>query len=352
MNSPFSDPPLRPDARIADTLAGLIGPTPLVRLGRFSSAHTLPFELLAKLEFLSPLGSVKDRTALGMVTAAERSGHLKPGGTVVEATGGNLALSLASLCAARGYRLVLVLPESVSLDRRRFLSHFGAEIVLTPASRGADGARERAVELQASVPGMVMLSWSHAEAGAEMHRRTTGLEIWEDTAGAVDGVIGALGTGATLSGVSRALKERKPGVQIVGTGPLEDAPSGGSAARPGPGAGPAGRGGVGSRPGTPRADGVDEVVHVPLETALAMAQSVARLEGLPAGISSGAVLAAAVALARRPGWDGRTVVAILASGAERYLSTPLFDEIPPGAHPSPSGSGGVAAPFSAGFPSG
>jgi cysteine synthase A len=279
-------------------------------------------DLLGKCEFFNPLASVKDRIGLAMVEAAERDGLLKPGATLVEPTSGNTGIALAFVCAAKGYRLILTMPESMSIERRKMLAHLGAEIDLTPAAKGMKGAVARAQELVDTTPGAVMLQQFENPANPEIHRQTTAQEIWRDTDGKVDIVVAGVGTGGTASGIASVLKALKPGVQLVVVEP-EDSPviSGGA---PGPhkiqGIG------AGFIPGNLDKDLIDEVIKVANETAFATAREVAKSDGLPVGISSGAALAAAAEVGARPENKGKTIVAILPSFAERYLSTPLFEQ--------------------------
>jgi len=307
--------------RIYDSLLDTIGDTPLVRLSKFKAETQCGAELLGKCEFFNPLASVKDRIGLSMVLTAEREGRIRPGATLVEPTSGNTGIALAFVCAARGYRLILTMPESMSLERRKMLALLGAEIVLTPAARGMPGAVARAEQVVAETPGAIMLQQFSNPANPEVHRRTTAEEIWRDTGGQVDAIISGVGTGGTLTGCGTVLKARRPGLKMIAVEP-EDSPvlSGGV---PGPhkiqGIG------AGFVPAVLDTGLIDEVIKIGNETAFATARKVARLEGLPVGISSGAALAAAAEVGRRPEMAGRTIVVILPSFAERYLSTALFD---------------------------
>jgi cysteine synthase A len=309
--------------RIYDSILETIGDTPIIRLPKLAAETGCAAELLGKCEFFNPLSSVKDRIGLAMVAAAERDGRLKPGATLVEPTSGNTGIALAFVCAARGYRLVLTMPESMSVERRKMLALLGAEIVLTPATKGMPGAVAKAEEVVAQTPGALMLQQFSNPANPEIHRRTTAEEIWRDTGGRVDVIISGVGTGGTLTGCGAVLKPRKPGLKMIAVEP-EDSPvlSGGV---PGPhkiqGIG------AGFIPAVLDVGLIDEVVKIGNETAFAMARRVARLEGLPVGISSGAALAAAVEVGRRPEMAGKAIVAILPSFAERYLSTALFEGI-------------------------
>jgi cysteine synthase A len=309
--------------RIYENVLETIGNTPLIRLGKLASTAGCRADLLGKCEFFNPLHSVKDRIGLAMIRAAEEDGRIGPGATLVEPTSGNTGIALAFVCAARGYRLILTMPESMSVERRKMLALLGAEIVLTPAPKGMSGAVARAVEVVAATPGAIMLQQFSNPAHPAIHFRTTAEEIWRDTAGAVDIIISGVGTGGTLTGCAEALKPRKPGLRIVAVEP-EDSPvlSGGV---PGPhkiqGIG------AGFVPAVLKTNLIDEVIKIANETAFATARQVARLEGLPVGISSGAALAAAIEVGRREENAGKSIVVILPSFAERYLSTPLFDGI-------------------------
>ncbi|WP_413204385.1 cysteine synthase A [Rhodospirillum sp. A1_3_36] len=309
--------------KIYDSILDTVGATPLVRVTRFSESRSVVADLLGKCEFFNPLASVKDRIGLAMVEAAEKDGRLKPGATLVEPTSGNTGIALAFVCAAKGYRLILTMPESMSIERRKMLVHLGAEIDLTPAAKGMKGAVARAQELVDSTPGAVMLQQFENPANPEIHRTTTALEIWKDTDGKVDIIVSGVGTGGTATGIASTLKKLKPEVKLVVVEP-EDSPviSGGA---PGPhkiqGIG------AGFIPGNLETDLIDEVIKVANETAFATARDVAKSDGLPVGISSGAALAAAAEIGARPENKGKTIVAILPSFAERYLSTPLFEQV-------------------------
>jgi cysteine synthase A len=309
--------------RVFDSVLETIGNTPLVRLRKLAEATGCRAELLGKCEFFNPLSSVKDRIGLAMVAAAERDGLIGPGAVLVEPTSGNTGIALAFVCAQRGYRLILTMPESMSLERRKILALLGAEIVLTPAPRGMSGAVAKAIEIAELTPGAVMLQQFANPANPEIHRRTTAEEIWRDTGGDVDVLVSGVGTGGTLTGCGEVLKHRRPGLHRVAVEP-EDSPvlSGGT-----PGAHKIQGIGAGFVPDILNTGTIDEVIRIGNEAAFAMARSVARIEGLPVGISSGAALAAAVEVGLRPEYAGRIIVAILPSCAERYLSTALFDGI-------------------------
>ncbi|SDE63558.1 cysteine synthase A [Rhodospira trueperi] len=307
--------------RVYDSITDTIGATPLVRLSRFAEARGAKGEILGKCEFFNPLASVKDRIGAAMIEAAEADGRLKPGATLVEPTSGNTGIALAFVCAAKGYRLILTMPESMSIERRKMLKLLGAELDLTPPAKGMNGAVDRARELVDSIPGAVMLQQFENPANPEVHRRTTAEEIWADTDGGVDAVVAGIGTGGTITGVGEVLKARKPSVRMIAVEP-EDSPllSGGSP-------GPHKIQGIGANfvPAILNTGIYDEVLGIGNETAFATAREVARLEGLPVGISSGAALAAAVEVAGRADMAGKRIVVILPSFAERYLSTPLFE---------------------------
>ena len=317
-NSP-TPPPAR--ARIYGSVLEVVGATPLVRLPRFIAEDGLRADLALKLEFFNPLGSVKDRIGLAMVTQAEAEGLIAPGRSVlVEPTSGNTGIALAFVAAARGYRLIVTMPEGASIERRKLMRLMGAELELTPARQGMAGAIARAEAIVAATPGAWMPRQFDNPANPAIHEATTAAEIWADTAGAVDIVVGGAGTGGTMTGIARALKPRKPGLACYVVEPAESAVLSGD--EPGPhgiqGIGP------GFQPGVLQLDLMDGVIRVAEREALATARRCAALEGLPIGISSGAALSAALALARAPENAGRLIVAIAPSFAERYLSTALF----------------------------
>ena len=306
-------------ANISET----VGRTPLVRLERLAFDAGCGADIVAKLEFFNPLGSVKDRIGVAMIEALEAAGRLGPETVLVEPTSGNTGIALAFVCAAKGYRLILTMPETMSAERRKMLRILGAEIELTPAERGMSGAIARAEELIAALPDAVMPQQFENPANPDIHRRTTAEEIWRDSAGQVDAVVLGIGTGGTLTGVGQVLKERRPGVLMIAVEP-EDSPvlSGGP---PGP---HAIQGiGAGFVPQVLQTDLIDEIVTIANETAYETARQAARLEGLPVGISSGAALAAALEVGSRPEMAGKMLVVILPSFAERYITTPLFDEL-------------------------
>ncbi len=314
---------LPPRGKIYADITKVYGGTPLVKLARFAKAHDVDSEICGKLEFFNPLSSVKDRIGVGMIDALEASGALKPGGVLVEPTSGNTGIALAFVCAARGYRLILTMPESMSIERRKMLALLGAELVLTDAAAGMSGAIKKAAELAKSIGGAIMPQQFENAANPAIHAKTTAEEIWTDTAGEIDIFISGVGTGGTLTGVARVLKVRNPNVHIVAVEP-EDSPvlSGGA---PGPhkiqGIG------AGFVPKVLDTDLIDEILTIGNEMSYEMARSIAQLEGIPVGISSGAALAAAVEIGHRPEMAGKRIVAILPSFAERYLSSALFDGI-------------------------
>lgn len=307
--------------RVYENFLDTIGSTPLVRIAKFAKAHDCAADLVCKLEFFNPLASVKDRIGLAMIEAAEKEGRVKPGAIFIEPTSGNTGIALAFVCAAKGYRLILTMPESMSMERRKMLQLLGAELELTPAAKGMKGAVARAEELLEQTPEMVMLQQFKNAANPEIHRRTTAEEIWNDTDGKVDVVISGVGTGGTLTGVGEVLKERKASIKMVAVEP-EDSPVL-SCGAPGPhkiqGIG------AGFVPEILDEKLIDEVVQISNETAFSMAREIARVEGMPVGISSGAALAAALEIGSRPGMEGKMIVIVIPSFAERYLSTALFE---------------------------
>ena len=307
--------------RIYNSITDTIGDTPLVKLNRLPAERGVKATILAKLEFFNPISSVKDRIGVNMIDALEASGALKPGGTLIEPTSGNTGIALAFVAAARGYRLILVMPETMSLERRKMLALLGAELVLTPGPGGMRGAVAKAEELKAEIAGSIIPQQFENPHNPEIHRRTTAEEIWNDTNGAVDIVISGVGTGGTITGVGQVLKARKPSVRMIAVEP-EASPvlSGG---QPGPhkiqGIG------AGFAPKVLDTSVYDEIVTVSNEDAFANARLVARLEGVPVGISSGAALQAAAIVGARKENAGKTIVVIIPSFAERYLSTVLFE---------------------------
>lgn len=307
--------------RIYDNVVETVGATPLIRLSRLAEEEGVKGNIIAKCEFYNPLNSVKDRIGMAMIEAAEKDGRISEGATLVEPTSGNTGIALAFVCAAKGYRLILTMPESMSVERRKMLVLLGAEIELTPAPLGMRGAIDKAKELTDSIPGSIMLQQFDNPANPEVHRQTTAQEIWKDSGGQADVLISGVGTGGTLTGCASVLKSLNPDFRVVAVEPEDSSVlSGGT---PGPhkiqGIG------AGFVPGNLDTSLIDEVLKIGNETAFAMARKVARLEGLACGISSGAALSAAVEVAERPEMAGKNIITILPSFAERYLSTALFD---------------------------
>lgn len=303
------------------SLIQLIGHTPLLEVKNIESAEGLHARILVKLESFNPGGSVKDRAALSMIETAEQSGRIKPGDTLIEPTSGNTGVGLAWISAVKGYRLILTMPETMSVERRKLLAAFGAELVLTPGAEGMKGAIAKAHELQESTPGSVIPSQFDNPANPAIHELTTAMEIWDDTGGKVDIFVAAVGTGGTVSGTGRGLKRRNPGIRVYAVEPAESPVLSGG--KPGPhkiqGIG------AGFVPENYDASVVDGVITIGGDEAFACARLLARHEGVLAGISSGAALGAALSLARNPENEGKIIVAVLPDTGERYLSTPLFE---------------------------
>jgi cysteine synthase len=315
------DRPLR--GRIYDSITETIGNTPLVRIPKILAEEGITADIVLKLEFFNPLASVKDRIGVAMILAAEEDGRLKPGGTIIEPTSGNTGIGLAFVAAARGYRLILTMPESMSIERRKLLAYLGAELELTPREKGMNGAIARAKELLASTPGAILANQFGNPANPAIHLKTTAEEIWYDTAGEVDAIVSGIGTGGTLTGVSHALKPRRPSLKIFAVEP-EASPvlSGGSPA-PHPIQGI----GAGFVPEVLDTKAYDEVIKVSNEESLAWSRKLARVEGIPGGISSGAALAAALKVGKRTEFAHKRIVVIIPSFAERYISTILFEGV-------------------------
>ena len=307
--------------RIYDNVSELVGRTPLVRLNRLTEG--LDATVVAKLEFYNPANSVKDRIGAAIIDAAERSGELKPGGTIVEATSGNTGIALAMIGAARGYKVILTMPETMSTERRVMLRAYGAEIVLTPGSEGMAGAVDRAKQIIAQTPNAIAANQFANPANPAIHEKTTAEEVWADTDGEVDIFVAGIGTGGTVTGVSRVLRARKPSVQIVGVEP-KDSPllTEGRA-------GPHKIQGIGANfvPEVLDRDSYDEIVDVELDDALRVARDLGTQEGILSGISTGAIIWAALELAKRPENAGKLIVAVVCDYGERYISTVLFEDI-------------------------
>ncbi len=307
--------------RISKKLTDLIGGTPLLELGALSRERGLKRSVIAKIERFNPGGSVKDRIALAMIEDAERSGALVPGATIIEPTSGNTGVGLAMVAAVKGYRLVLTMPETMSMERRNLVKAYGAEVVLTPGAAGMKGAIEEAERLRDETAGAVILQQFENKANPRRHYETTAEEIWADTDGQIDIFVAGVGTGGTLSGIGRRLKELKPEVRIVAAEPLSSPVLNGGKAGPHKIQGI----GAGFTPATYDAGVVDEVFDVADDDAIRTARFLAAREGLLVGISSGAAAFAAAEVAARPGNDGKTVVTLLPDTGERYLSTVLYD---------------------------
>ncbi|MGI6550608.1 MAG: cysteine synthase A [Syntrophomonadales bacterium] len=310
-------------SRIAQSLTDLIGNTPLLEPVNFNRSHNLMARLLLKLEYFNPLGSVKDRVGYAMIKDAEDNGLLVKDSVIIEPTSGNTGVGLAFVASAKGYRLILTMPETMSLERRNLLRALGAELVLTPGAEGMTGAIKKAAELAAEIPHSFIPQQFENPSNPEIHRQTTAEEIWRDTGGEVDFFVAGVGTGGTLTGVGEVLKSRKPGFKLIAAEPY-DSPvlSGGNP-------GPHGLQGIGAGfvPRVLNSDIIDEIIKVKTEEAFETARQLAKNEGLLVGISSGAAAFAAVQIARRAENQGKTIVALLPDTGERYLSTQLFQEV-------------------------
>ena len=308
--------------KIAHSVRELIGRTPLLELTHYQADHALPATVLAKLECMNPAGSAKDRVAASMIEAAEQEGRLGPGGTIIEPTSGNTGIGLAAVGAAAGYRVILTMPDTMSAERRAMLAAYGAELVLTPGALGMQGAVEKAEELARSIPGSFIPGQFDNPANPDAHYRTTGPEIWADTQGKVDVLVACVGTGGTLSGTARYLKEQNPAIHVAAVEP-DASPllSGGQA-------GPHQIQGIGANfiPDTLDRSIYDQVIRVRDEDAFAAGRELVRTEGVLVGVSSGAALWAAAQLARQPEYAGKTIVVILPDSGDRYLSSPMFAE--------------------------
>ena len=312
--------------KIAKQLTDLVGNTPLMELSNYNKSKGLKARLIVKLESFNPAGSVKDRVALAMIEDAETSGLLKPGATIIEPTSGNTGIGLAFVAASKGYKLILTMPDTMSVERRNLLKALGAELVLTPGANGMKGAIARAEELKAATPGAVILQQFDNPANPAMHERTTGQEIWRDTEGHVDIFVAGVGTGGTVCGVGAALKKHNPAVKVVAVEPTDSPVLSGGA----PGAHKIQGIGAGFVPKNYNPAVVDEILQVTNDDAIRTGRELAQKEGLLVGISSGAAVSAATRLALLPENEGKTIVALLPDTGERYLSTLLyaFDEYP------------------------
>lgn len=306
---------------IHNSIIELIGNTPLVRLSRYAANRNLQADIIAKVEFFNPGGSVKDRVGLNMILDAENRGILKSGGTIIEPTSGNTGIGLSLVGAVRGYKVILTMPETMSIERRKLAAAYGTEIVLTPGSEGMNGAIAKAEQLRDSIPGAVILQQFNNPANPAIHAATTGEEIWEQTEGNVDIFVAGVGTGGTVSGTGKALKAHKPAVKIVAVEPATSAVLSGNPSGPHKIQGI----GAGFVPGNFDRDIIDEIIPVGNDEAFAASRAVAKEEGIFVGISSGAALYAATQLAQRPENKGKRIVVLLPDTGERYLSTPLVE---------------------------
>jgi cysteine synthase A len=313
------DRPLR--GRIYDSIAETIGNTPLVRVPNITREDNIQADICLKLEFFNPIASVKDRIGVNMVLALEASGRLQPGGTIIEPTSGNTGIGLAFMCASRGYKLILTMPDSMSIERRKMLAYLGAQLELTPREKGVNGAIARAKELQATIPGSVIPDQFGNPSNPDIHRRTTAEEIWYDTAGEVDAIVSGIGTGGTFTGCAQALKPRRPGLKMIAVEPAASPVISGGPPGPQPLQGL----GAGFVPNNFDRAFMDEVIAVENQEAFDTARRLARMEGIPCGISSGAALAATLKVAKRPEMAGKRIVTIIPSFGERYITTPLFE---------------------------
>lgn len=309
-------------AKIAQSMTELIGNTPLVELTHYNQKNGIKARLIAKVEYFNPSGSVKCRIGNAMIVAGEKAGLIQEGTTIIEPTSGNTGIALAFAAAAKGYRLILVMPDTMSIERRNLLKAYGAELVLTPGSEGMSGAIRKAQELSAEIPGSYVPQQFENPANPDIHRRTTAEEIWRDTDGEIDIFVGGVGTGGTISGVGEVLKAKKPGVRVIAVEPTDSPVLSG---------GPKGQHkiqgiGAGFVPKNYNGAFVDEIFQVSNEQAFETSRALARTEGLLVGISSGAAAYAATQIALRPENAGKTIVVLLPDNGERYLSTPLFQE--------------------------
>lgn len=308
-------------AKIAKQLTALVGNTPLLEMGAYSSAEGLITNIIAKLEYFNPAGSAKDRVALSMIEDAEKKGAIQPGATIIEPTSGNTGVGLALVCAVKGYKLILTMPETMSAERRNLVKAYGATVVLTPGSTGMKGAIEKAEELRDSIADSVILQQFENPANPAIHYATTAEEIWRDTEGNIDYFVAGVGTGGTISGVGKRLKELNPNIKIIAVEPQTSAVLSGEA--PGPhklqGIG------AGFIPKIYNPDVIDEIIKVSDDDAIRTSRKIAQTEGVLVGISSGAAAYAAAQIAKRPSSLGKTIIALLPDTGERYLSTILYD---------------------------
>ena len=309
-------------AKLQQGILGLVGHTPLVEVPNFEKLHQLKAHLAVKIESFNPGGSVKDRIALAMIEEAEESGKLKPGATIIEPTSGNTGIGIAAVSAAKGYHAVMTMPETMSIERQKLLAAYGAEVILTPAYQGMKGAIDKARELNEKIENSVILSQFTNPSNPKAHVATTGPEIWEQTEGDIDAFVAGVGTGGTISGTGMYLKSKNPDIKVVAVEPA------GSPVLNGGTAGPHMIQGIGAGfiPDTLNRSVYDEVIDVENEDAFTYARELAKVEGILVGISSGAALAAAVTLAKRPEFEGKTVVALLPDSGDRYYSTDLFKD--------------------------
>lgn len=323
LSSSPATPPVRALGRIFDNVTETVGATPLVRLNRLGARHGAKAEILAKLEFFNPIASVKDRIGVSMIEDLEARGLVKEGTVLIEPTSGNTGIALAFVAAQRGYRLILVMPETMSLERRKMLAFLGAELVLTPGAEGMKGAVARANELVASTPNSLIPGQFVNPANPAVHRRTTAEEIWIDTDGQLDAFVAGVGTGGTITGVGQVLKPRLPGLHVVAVEPA------GSPVLAGGQPGPHKIQGIGAGfvPDVLDRSVIDEVIAATNEEAFEISRELARTEGIPGGISTGANVSAALKLAQRPQFEGKRIVVIVPSFAERYISSLLFEGI-------------------------
>lgn len=320
MTQPASSPEFR--GRIYNDITETVGATPLVRLNRLPKRDGVKAEILAKLEFFNPLASVKDRIGLAMIDAAEKTGKIVPGvSTIIEPTSGNTGIGLAFVAAARGYKIILTMPDSMSVERRKMLAILGARLELTPREKGINGSIARAEELLKEIPNSFMPQQFQNPANPAVHRRTTAEEIWKDTGGTLDFFVAGVGTGGTITGVGEVLKPRLPGLKVVAVEPALSPVLSGGKHSPHPIQGI----GAGFVPEILDRKVIDEVVQIDNETAFKTARDMAAMEGIPVGISSGAAVAAALKIGARPDSAGKRIVVIIPSFAERYVSTPLFE---------------------------